>query len=142
MNLSANSDNKTESGVIISWSPLQSLIGHDTNQSFFLTISSNYCDPECQSAQLYEPHYEFTAPDGAPACEIYTFSVTATYAGASYTGAGCSVPSSIQSMLPSLPDIKRLESSLKYSLMKGDMSVTFNVSFKVSLYCAYNYVQG
>ena len=129
MNLSANNH---EASTVISWSPLQSPVGHVTNQSFFLTIRGNYCNSECHSVQLHEPHSEFTAPDGAPACEVYTFSITATYAGASYTGSGCSMPSYIHSMLPSLPDIMSLESSLKYSLVKGSMSVTFNVSFEVS----------
>ena len=132
--LSINSDEITESSIVISWSPLQTcpLIGLDTNESYFLTISSTYCDLTCESVELHEPPFEFTAPDGAPTCELYNFSVIATYAGARYTGTGCSVPSSIQSMLPSFPDIKRLESSLRYSLIKRAMSVTLNVSFKVS----------
>jgi hypothetical protein len=41
---------------------------------------------------LNESHYHFTAPEGAPPCEVYNFSVTATYVGATYTGAGCSLP--------------------------------------------------
>ena len=132
MQLSINSDESTESSIIISWSPLQTCAYSVANESYFLTISSKYCDLKCQSVQLYEPQFEFTAPDGAPSCEVYNISVTATYSGARYTGAGCSVPSSVQSMLPSLPDTKRLESSLRYSLMKRVMLVTLNVSFKVS----------
>ena len=134
MILSINSDESTESSIVISWSPLQTCapVGFDTNESYFLAVSSKYCDLRCQSVQLYEPHFEFTAPDGAPSCEVYNFSVTATYDGARYTGPGCSEPSSIQSMLPSLPDTKRLESLLKYSLMKRIMLVTLNVSINVS----------
>ena len=45
---------------------------------------------------LTDPCYTFTAPEGAPPCEVYNFSVTATYDidGATYTGASCSVSSS------------------------------------------------
>ena len=46
--------------------------------------------------QLSDSYYIFTAPEGAPPCEVYNFSVTATYDtdGATYTGAGCGVQSS------------------------------------------------
>ena len=67
-----------------------------------------------------EPYYLFTAPEDAPPCEVYNFSVTATYGGATYTGAGCSVPSPVLSrMLPSLPDATRFKSSLNYTLEKN-----------------------
>ena len=81
-----------------------------------------------------EHYYSFTAPEGAPPCEVYNFSVTATYVGASYTGAGCSVPSSTMNrMLPSLPDIERLNSSHTYSivLIRGDLKL--NVTFEVCI---------
>ncbi len=61
----------------------------------------------------------FTAPEGAPPCEVYNFSVTATYVGATYTGAGCSATSPVvSSMFPSLPDQRILELSVNYSLEK------------------------
>jgi hypothetical protein len=85
--------------------------------------------------QVQEPFYIFTAPEGAPPCEIYNFFVTATYVGATYTGAGCSVPSPVISrMLPSLPDISRLESTLmiKHSTSADSDGVTLIVSFMVS----------
>ena len=82
-----------------------------------------------------QPYYVFTAPEGAPPCEVYNFSVTATYIGATYTGAGCSVPSPVLSrMLPSLPDIKRLQSSHSYSLEKQSGKFIFTVYFQVG-YC-------
>ena len=48
------------------------------------------------SYKLSDPYYAFTAPEGAPPCEVYNFFVTATYDidGVTYTGAGCSVQSS------------------------------------------------
>ena len=90
-----------------------------------------------QSFQVQEPFYVVTAPDPerTPPCEVYNFSVTATYVGATYTGAGCSVPSpAFSRMLPSLPDISQLESTLKYSISSDHDSegVTLNVSFMVS----------
>ena len=64
-----------------------------------------------------DTHYSFRAPDNAPPCQVYNFSVTATPVGATYTGDGCSVPSPVLSrMLPSLPDIILLESSLNHML--------------------------
>ena len=72
----------------------------------------------------------FTAPDNAPPCEVYNFSVTATPVGATYTGDGCRVPSPVLSrMLPSLPDRDELNKSLDYSLEKvNDNRVTLRVS--------------
>ena len=82
---------------------------------------------------LNESYYHFTAPEGAPLCEVYNFSVTATYVGATYTGSGCSVPSNtIEMMLPSLPNIARLEISLVYSLVQSSKQFILNISFEVS----------
>ena len=80
-----------------------------------------------------EPYYYFIAPNNAPPCEVYNFYVTATYVGATYTGAGCSVPSSVISrMLPSLPDVDEVESSLRYSLTKHpERGIVLWVSFMV-----------
>ena len=41
-----------------------------------------------QDISLNESTYLFTAPEGALPCEVYNFSVTATYVGATYNGAG------------------------------------------------------
>jgi hypothetical protein len=90
--------------------------------NYSLNVATNSGKIPSQSHQIQESFYAFTAPDpeDASPCEVYNFSVTATYVGATYTGAGCSVPSPVFStMLPSLPDITRLESSVKYSLKKN-----------------------
>ena len=88
--------------------------------------------------QLNESYYYFTAPEGAPSCEVYNFSVTATYVGATYTGAGCSVNSPVLStMLPSLPNISQLESSLGYALKKKSTGFALYISFEVCIH-AYN----
>ena len=87
----------------VSWNPSSqpfSLVIEDINQIYTLTVTSNNTHP--QTPQLHQPFYIFNAPDCAPPCEVYNFSVTATYVGATYTGAGCSVPSPVLSrMLPS-----------------------------------------
>ena len=121
--------------VNISWSPHNlppSLMIPDINLIYTLTVTSSNTQP--QILQLHQPYNVLSAPEGAPPCEIFNFSVTATYVGATYTGAGCSVPSPILSkMLPSLPNIQRLESSLEYVLEKdSDRSVFLNASFLVS----------
>ena len=119
----------------VSWNPLSppsSLMIEDVNPVYTLTVTSSNTPP--QILQLHQPYYVFIAPGGAPPCEVYNFSVTATYVGASYTGAGCSVPSStISRMLPSLPDIVRLNSSHTYSivLIRGDLKL--NVTFEVCI---------
>ena len=97
-----------------------------------LTVTSSNTQP--QILQLDQPYYVFTASEDAPPSEVYNFSVTATYVSATYTGAGCSVPSPLLSrMLPSLPDIQTVESSIEYSLEKSsDSSIVLNVSFMVS----------
>ena len=121
----------------ISWSPLRlppSLMIQDINlvKTYILTVITMASNT--QIFQLNQPFYVFTAPEGALPCEVYNFSVTATYVGATYTGDGCSVPSpALIKMLPSLPDIKRLESSLQYVLEKGSDRNTFlKASFLVS----------
>ena len=100
-----------EKGINLSWSrELQSLA------NFTLRISSG---SNSQGNQLNnsESSYYFTVPEGAPPCEVYNFSITATYVGATYTGIGSSVPSPVLStMLPSLPSISQLKSSLGYVL--------------------------
>ena len=58
----------------------------------------------------------FTAPEGAPHCEVYSFSVTATYVSATYTGTSRSVRSPVLGMQDAtfLPR----KSSLNYFLEK------------------------
>ena len=108
--------------INISWSSLSHSI-------YTLTIinSSNTHD-QPQILKLNQPYYEFTAAEGAPPCEVYNFSVTTTYVGATYTGAGCSVPSpAISRMLPSLPDI----GPPVFTLEKKSTGITLNTSFEV-----------
>ena len=113
--------------INISWSTLPI---SENNQTYTVTIKdSNHLLTISRRSQ---PYFVFTAPEDAPPCEVYNFSVTATYVGATYTGAGCSVPSSINTMLPSLPDTKPLESSIQYILMKEVMKIILNVTFNVS----------
>ena len=108
----------------------------DEAQIFLLTIGHGSTS---DTMSLNESYYYFTAPEGAPPCEVYNFSVTATYVGATYTGAGCSVPSPVLStMLPSLPIIDRLESSFNYVLSKKSSGLSLQVSFEVSAHI-YNY---
>ncbi len=108
--------------------------GLETNiQTYSLTVSYGSVS---QVIHLNESYYHFTAPEVAPPCQVYNFSVTATYVGATYTGAGCSVPSPVFStMLPSVPDITRLESSVKYSLKRNlSGGVLLKVMFMVGYY--------
>jgi hypothetical protein len=99
----------------------------DTMPSFSLTVSNRSTSNDIPG--LIEPYYDFFAPEGAPPCEVYNFSVTATYVGDIYTGAGCRVPSPVLTrILPSLPDISQLESSLDSVLSTG---FVVEVSFEV-----------
>ena len=105
--------------VNISWSLLHGYY------VYTLTVTSSGIGS--QSFPLDTPYFTFTAPDDASPCEVYNFSVTATYdiVGATYTGAGCSVPSPVVSrMLPSLPNVTKLESSLDYSLELNSGGIT------------------
>ena len=123
--------------VNISWSPHDlplSQVNKDVlNQTYMLTVTSSNTQPRI--VQLHRPYQVFTAPEGTPPCEVYNFSVTATYVGATYTGAGCSVPSPVISrMLPSLPDIANLNFSLTHSLLKRGGETKLNVTFEVHLF--------
>ena len=110
--------------VNISWSPLHGYRYY----VYTLTVTSSGTGP--QSFPLDTPYFTFTAPEGAPPCEVYNFSITATYdiVGATYTGAGCSVPSPVLSrMLPSLPNVTKLEYSLDYCLELKSGGITLNL---------------
>ena len=111
-------------------SPDSVCLATDVMHTFLLNITHG---TSSQAISVNESYYYFTAPEGAPLCEIYNFSVTATYVGATYTGAGCSVPSPVLStMLPSLPNIETVESSLNYSLSKqGKERIILNLTFEV-----------
>ena len=98
---------------------------------FSLTV--NY-GSHVKVATLNEPYYNFSAPKGASSCEVYNFTVTATYVGATYTGTDCPfIGTSLNRMLPSLPDTWRLNSSLQYTLAKGSGGLNLNISFEVYL---------
>ena len=105
----------------------------DTPHNFSLTI--NY-GSNSQVISLNESYFYFTAPEGAQPCEVYNFSVIAPYdiAGANYSIAGCSIPSPVLSkMLPSLPDIDEVESTLSYLLKKQpNGGLVLQVLFTVS----------
>ena len=114
----------------VSWSFLSSLLNpDDEKRTYELTVMST--NTPHQTLQLSEPYFVFTAPEGAPPCEIYSFSITAinNTVGVTYTGDGCTQV--LSTMLPSLPDISRLEESLSYSLEKQSGKVFLNISFQV-----------
>ena len=123
----------TRNGINMSWTQelFNSMADSNAIQTFALTISHG---SSSQVIPLNDSnYYYFTAPEDAPLCEVYNFSVTATYVGATYTGAGCSIPSPVLSrMLPSLPDVDELESSLSYSLTKHpERGIVLWISFMV-----------
>jgi hypothetical protein len=118
-------------GIDLSWSR-ESQGLDDAALRFSLRVSRGSSVQEVPMLHN-ESHYHFTAPEGAPPCEAYNFSVTATYVGATYTGAGCSVPSPvISTTLHSPPSIDQLESSLKFILSKKSSGLSLHVSFEVS----------
>ena len=118
--------------INLTWSPLDTFQAatHSIMQIFNLSITNS---SGSHVLSLNESHYLFSAPGGVPPCEVYNFSVTATYVGATYTGAGCSVPSPVLTrMLPSLPDITGLKNSCINLLTKQPSGgVTLNVTFQV-----------
>ncbi len=112
-------------GINLSWSR-ESQGLDDAELRFSLRVSHG------SKVSLNVSHYHFTAPEGVPPCEVYNFSVTATYVGATYTGAGCGVSSPvISTTLPSPPSIDQLESSLNLVLNKTSGGLSLHVSFEV-----------
>ena len=114
----------------ISWSPNP----FSSNNNYSVSVTSSSMKPH--SYEVQTPSFKFIAPDYAPPCEVYNFSVTATPVGATYTGDDCSVPSPVLSrMLPSLPDKVKLESSLNCSLERrnDDGRMTMTMSIMVSV---------
>ena len=107
----------------------------DVQQNFLLlTAEPTINNILSRSFKTQKRFYEYYAPEDASPCEVYNFSVTATYVGATYTGVGCSEPSPVLStMLPSLPNITGLESSLNYTLQKRSGKVILVVSYLVGV---------
>ena len=103
-------------------------------ETYVLTVMSG--DTQPQVFHQNETSFVYNAPKGSPPCEFYNFSVTANYVGTmtTYTGADCNVHSKVFNiMLPSLPDIGRMESSLDYILeKKSPAGFELRVSFMVS----------
>ena len=122
--------------VNISWSSDLEL-SLSINKTYSVTVVSS--NTHTQIDNLQETFYIFTAPNDTLTCEVYNFSVTATPVGATYTGDGCSVLSPVLSrMLPSLPEIKGLEFSLNYLVMKvANAIIVLAATFIVS-YCMYS----
>ena len=119
--------------VNVSWSPLPPVAAaSNMTQVFSLTVN-NGSYTEIIGNLSSETYYEFTAPDDAPPCETYNFSITAASYGtnATYSGAGCLfIGTYLNKMLPSLPDAGQLNTSLQYTLVKQSI-FTVNVSFEV-----------
>ena len=104
--------------INISWShPISSSLASIATRSVYYNLTISH-GSSSQEISLTETIYSFTLPIGAPPCEVYNFSVTAAYVGATYTGASCSVSSAaLSTMLPSLPSVKYLSDSISYHLV-------------------------
>ena len=127
------------SSINVSWSQSPTFEGEQQNiaehYDFSLTIS--YGSTTDMIFVNETNFYLFTAPNNAPPCQVYNFSVTATPVGATYTGDDCSVPSPVLSVVlpPPLPDTESITSSLQYSVAKrGDGRTILRISFMVSNY--------
>ena len=115
---------------------------HDSNMTYNMTVI-NSANQQLEFI-LQKTHHIFTAPRGAPPCDVYNFSVTATYVGATYTGTGCYSSESspvFSTMLPSLPNISQLESSLEYELKKETTELVLRISYEVCIHTLTDYVQ-
>jgi hypothetical protein len=124
----------TEQSINISW-----IDPDESNRLYLVTVVNSVSRQWTFAAQ--EPYHIFTAPEGAPPCEVYNFSVTATYVGATYTGAGCSVPSPvISTTLPSLPNIGDLQSSYNFSLEKQAGEAVLTVYFQVNVLFGFYFI--
>ena len=119
--------------INISWNSVQLIPGAVLNY-YTLSVASTSTYIVLLREQLQGTNEIFAAPEGAPPCEVYNFSVTATYdiIGTAYTGKGCSISSSVLStMLPTLPKIDNLEPTLNYSLEKALNRVILRTNFQV-----------
>ena len=116
--------------INISWSQ-QSFVFPTLSSQFNLMVSHG---SQTDVISTNDTSYLFFPPRNASPCEVYNFSVMHTHIGATYTGSGCGEPGPVLStMLPTLPNINNLESSIQYSLKQEPnegiaMRVTFTVS--------------
>ena len=115
-----------EQSLNISW-----IDPHEANRTYNLTVinSAN----QQWMLTLQKPYHIFSTPEGVPPCEVYNFSVTATYTGAAYIGDDCLESSNVlDATLPSLPQIKSSPSFHNLSLAKGVGEVALTVYFEVN----------
>ena len=116
--------------INLTWSDQQlaSVPLADMMQVFKLNISHGF---KSNIISVNESYYYFSAPEDAPPCEVYNFSVTDTYIGSTYNGCHVSSPV-LSTMLPSLPNINKIEPSINYSLKnEGKEKIILSLSFKV-----------
>ena len=116
-----------EQSLNISW-----IDPHEANRTYNLTVinSAN----QQWMLTLQKPYHIFSTPEGAPPCEVYNFSATATYTGATYIGDDCLVPSNVLgATLPSLPQINSSPSFHNFSLAKGAGEIVLTVYFEVNV---------
>ena len=117
--------------IKISWNPLH------LYESYTLMVTSENTQPQLHESLKSSDSFLFTAPEGAPPCDVYNFSVTATYdvVGATNTRVGCSTV--LSRMLPSLPNKQGMEYSLNYSIERKETNmISIIVSVKVRLSAA------
>ena len=134
LNLQANA--LSLNSLNISWS-LQLTLA--LSPTYTLVVNSSTVN---QSWKLNRTHTVFTSPTAAPPCEIYNFSVTASYdkIGTTYSGAECCVPTSLYDrMVPSAPRFNNIETFPNHSLTNnGYGNLSLAVHFKVSYIFIYS----
>ena len=111
----------------VSW---RSISSKGDNKKFTVKVQSR--GSFMKTFYPHKPYFILNTPEDAPLCDVFNFTGSASYTGATYTGAGCSMPSTESMMLPSLPNITRLESSLQFCLTKRFERINLSVSFVVS----------
>ena len=122
----------------ISWCSQPNLVGY-SDATIYRNYTLKVTEMNTNRTQLIKindsmTYYVFQAGKNNEVCEVYNFSIIATYeiVGATYTGIDCNVPSTVLSrMLPSVPDTERLNSSLTYSLHLIHSNLKLNISFEV-----------
>ena len=116
--------------VNVSWSELSD--NYQPIENYTLIVQ-NTNESSRQTFTLNESFYIFISKEDNSSCAVFNFSVLTSFTSSIHSGSCISESNAVQTMLPSLPNITFLESSINVSLARGVGSVILSVYFLVSI---------
>ena len=128
--LTVSEYNSGVQSVNVSWSELSD--NYQPIENYTLIVQ-NTNESSRQTFSLNESFYVFTSKEDNFSCAVFNFSLLTSFTSSIHSGNCISESNAVQTILPSLPDITLLESSINVTLARGEGSFILSVSFLVSI---------